>query len=64
MSPGVARQKDDFAAGEFARKQLIRWRAEWSFNRDPFLVCEPFDVIKPAAADYANPMLRLHAGGL
>src|SRR5262245_25108337 len=57
MAASVAREKHHVAPGEPAGEELIAGRAERSFDRNPFLVREPFDVVKPAAADDADAMV-------
>lgn len=64
MPARVSRQEYNVATGELASEKLIRWRAERSFHRRPFLIRESFDVIKAAAADDSDAMLRFHARGL
>lgn len=54
----VAWQEDDIATAQLAGQQIIRGRAERRFDLHPFLPGEAFDVIQPAAADNADPMIR------
>src|SRR5262245_6790471 len=56
MSARMARQEDDFAAAQLAGKQLVRRCAKGSFDRDPLLVCETIDVIKPTATNNPDAM--------
>src|ERR1700759_598621 len=54
MSTSVARKKYDFALADSAGQHFIRWRAEWGFDFNPFLIGKAFDVIKAAAANDPN----------
>ena len=58
MAASVSRQENHFAPGEFAGEKIIRRRAKRRFDFDPFLIGETFNVIKSAAADNANSIVR------
>ena len=58
----VPRQEHHLAPGQLAGEEIVRGRAEGRFDLHPLLVGEAFDVIKPAAADDADTILR-HARG-
>jgi hypothetical protein len=58
MAAAVAREKDHLAPGQFAGQEIVRRRPEGRFHLDPFWRVNPFDVIKPAAADQTNAMFR------
>src|SRR5262249_42176949 len=59
MAPPVPREEDHVAPCQPAREELIAWLAKRRFNREPFLVRESFDVIKPTPANDADAM-RCH----
>jgi hypothetical protein len=58
VAPAVSRQENDLAAGESAREQGIRWRAEWGIDLPPFLLGETFEVVKSGAANDADFGIR------
>ena len=58
MAATVPREEHHFASAQFTREETIRRRPERRFHINPFLIGETLDVIKAAAADDSNSILR------
>jgi len=58
MASRVAGKKYDRAASQFAGEQRIGWLPEWGNYFHPFLIFETFNMIKPAAADNSDAIVR------
>jgi hypothetical protein len=54
----MAGKKDHLPASQSSRQQSIGRLTERSFEGDPFLVGKTLDMIKAAAANYSDPMIR------
>src|SRR5450432_384222 len=56
VATAMAREKNNVAPGQFAGQQIVGGIAERSFDFYPLLVGEPFEIVKPGAADDADLM--------
>ena len=60
MTTGMAWEKDHFTISQLSGQKLVRRRTEWRFDRDPFLVRKPFDMIEATASDDADTICSHH----
>src|SRR5215468_7904957 len=58
MTTTMPRQEHNLSPGQPASQQCIRRRAKRGFHLDPFLAGKTLNMIKTAAANHTDPMLR------